>query len=41
MRLLAEMAASPLVERDAERRGAVRAEPREREAAPKVPPKHR
>ena len=41
MRLLAEVAACPLVERDAERRCVVGAQPHEREAAPKVPPKHR
>jgi hypothetical protein len=34
------MAAGALVQRDRERRRAVGAQPREREAAPKVPPEH-
>jgi hypothetical protein len=40
VRLLAQMAAGALVQGDAQRRRAVGAQPREREAPSKVPPEH-
>ena len=40
MGLLAEVAPAALVQRDLERRGAMRAQAHEREAAPEVPAEH-